>query len=39
MVLEIEAATFEIAALVTALYGKQIGHPLLRISIKKPDDR
>jgi pSer/pThr/pTyr-binding forkhead associated (FHA) protein len=38
LVLEIEAATFEIAALVTALYGKQIGHPLLRIRIKKPDE-
>jgi pSer/pThr/pTyr-binding forkhead associated (FHA) protein len=38
MVLEIEAATFEIAALVTALYGKQIGHPLLRIKFKKPDE-
>jgi predicted component of type VI protein secretion system len=38
LVLEIEAATFEIAALVTALYGKQIAHPLLRINIKKPDD-
>lgn len=38
MVLEIQAASFEIAALVTALYGKQIGHPLLRINIKKPDE-
>ena len=38
MVLEIEAATSEIAAIVTALYGKQIGHPLLRINIKKPDE-
>jgi len=38
MVLEIEAATFEIAALVTALYGQQFGHPLLRIDVKKADE-
>ncbi len=38
LVLEVEAATFEIAALVHSLYGRQIGHPLLRIRIKKPDE-
>jgi hypothetical protein len=38
LVLEVEAASFEIAALVSSLYGRQIQHPLLRIRIKKPDE-
>jgi len=37
MVLEIETGSFEIAALLRSLWGKDLRHPLLRVRFKKPD--